>query len=75
MFGDTMQRIYNDGKDNLADCIPDEWVKPVKVMNHRSANRIVALANSIRSTIDGQNNRQEVMWKRNCAIIYCFNFG
>ena len=22
MFGDTMQRIYNDGKDNLATCIP-----------------------------------------------------
>ena len=57
MFGDTMQRIYNDGKDNLADCIPDEWVKPVKVMNHRSANRIVALANSIRSTIDGQKQQ------------------
>lgn len=31
MFGDTMQRIYNDGKDDLANCIPDEWVKPVKV--------------------------------------------
>lgn len=57
MFGDTMQRIYNDGKDNLANCIPDEWVKPVKVMNHRSANRIVALANSIRSTIDGQKQQ------------------
>ena len=57
MFGDTMQRIYNDGEDNLADCIPDEWVKPVKVMNHRSANRIVALANSIRSTIDGQKQQ------------------
>lgn len=57
MFGDTMQRIYNDGKDNLANCIPDEWAKPVKVMNHRSANRIVALANSIRSTVDGQKQQ------------------
>lgn len=26
-------------------------------MNHRSANRIVALANSIRSTIDGQKQQ------------------
>lgn len=26
MFGDTMQKIYNDGKDNLAKCIPDNWV-------------------------------------------------
>ena len=57
MFGDTMQRIYNDGKDNLADCIPDEWAKPVKIMNHRSANRIVALANSIRATVDNQKQQ------------------
>ena len=57
MFGDTMQRIYNDGKDNLANCIPDEWEKPVKVMNHRSAKRIVNLANSIRSTVDAQKQQ------------------
>lgn len=57
MFGDTMQRIYNDGKDSLANCIPDEWVKPVKVMNHRSAKRIVDLANSIRSTVDNQKQQ------------------
>lgn len=57
MFGDTMQRIYNDGKDNLANCIPDEWIKPVKVMNHRSANRIVDLANSIRSIVDNQKQK------------------
>lgn len=57
MFGDTMQRIYMDGKDNLADCIPDEWEKPEKVMNHRSAVRIVELANTIRNTIDKQRQR------------------
>lgn len=54
MFGDTMQRIYMDGKDNLASYIPDEWEKPEKVMNHRSAKRIVKLANAIRNTIDKQ---------------------
>jgi DNA helicase-2/ATP-dependent DNA helicase PcrA len=54
MFGDTMQRIYNDGKDNLTSCIPEDWNKPIKVMNHRSAKRIVNLANSIRKDIDGQ---------------------
>lgn len=54
MFGDTMQRIYMDGKDNLAGCIPDEWEKPEKIMNHRSATRIVELANAIRKTIDKQ---------------------
>ena len=57
MFGDTMQKIYNDGKDNLAKCIPDNWVKPVKIMNQRSAKRIVTLANSIRSSVDDQKQQ------------------
>lgn len=57
MFGDTMQRIYQDGKENLSQCIPDDWVKPQKIMNHRSASRIVTLANAIRLTIDTQQQR------------------
>ena len=57
MFGDTMQKIYTDGKENLAKCIPEDWIKPKKVMNHRSAKRIVDLANSIRSTVDAQKQR------------------
>jgi DNA helicase-2/ATP-dependent DNA helicase PcrA len=57
MFGDTMQRIYTDGKENLADCIPNNWDKPAKVMNHRSTKRIVALANAVRSTIDNQSQQ------------------
>lgn len=57
MFGDTMQRIYTDGKDNLAACIPAEWERPEKVMNHRSATRIVDLANAIRKTIDKKQQR------------------
>ncbi|MGM0214558.1 UvrD-helicase domain-containing protein [Enterococcus sp. AZ109] len=52
MFGDMMQRIYMDGKDNLSSCIPSDWKKPNKVMNHRSAKRIVELANTVRKTID-----------------------
>lgn len=31
MFGDSMQRIYMDGKDNLVSCIPDEWEMPKKL--------------------------------------------
>lgn len=57
MFGDTMQRIYQDGKENLSHCIPDDWIKPEKVMNHRSTSRIVTLANAIRLTIDTQQQR------------------
>ncbi len=58
MFGDMMQRIYLDGKDNLADFVPVEWCRPKKIMNHRSAKRIVQLANAIRKTIDGQQQRE-----------------
>lgn len=57
MFGDTMQKIYMDGKDNLATCIPEDWERPKKVMNHRSATRIVELANIIRSSVDGQRQQ------------------
>lgn len=38
-------------------CIQDNWVKPVKIMNHRSAKRIVTLANSIRSSVDDQKQQ------------------
>jgi DNA helicase-2/ATP-dependent DNA helicase PcrA len=53
MFGDVMQRIYLDGKEGLCDLVPSTWVKPEKVLNFRSDNRIVQLANSIRETLDG----------------------
>ena len=49
-----MQRIYLDGKENLENFIPDDWAKPNKIMNHRSAKRIVELANSIRKNVDGK---------------------
>jgi DNA helicase-2/ATP-dependent DNA helicase PcrA len=57
MFGDTMQRIYMDGKENLSAIIPNEWAKPKKEMNHRSNKRIIQLANNIRATIDNQKQR------------------
>lgn len=57
MFGDTMQKIYLDGKDNLANCIPSAWARPEKIMNHRSATRIVTLANTIRRSIDKQQQQ------------------
>lgn len=57
MFGDTMQRIYLDGKENLEKAIPKDWTKPNKIMNHRSAKRIVELANSIRKNVDGKTQQ------------------
>lgn len=57
MFGDTMQRIYMDGKENLATIVPDTWECPAKVMNHRSTKRVIQLANAIRDTIDKQTQQ------------------
>tara|TARA_R110002167_G_C12648838_1_gene648997 strand:+ start:521 stop:1789 length:1269 start_codon:yes stop_codon:yes gene_type:complete len=48
LFGDMMQRIYADGQPDLGKNIPEGWATPVKKMNHRSAQRIVELGNSIR---------------------------
>lgn len=57
MFGDTMQRIYTDGKEHLDDAIPTEWVRPVKIMNHRSCKRIVSLSNEIRKFVDDKKQQ------------------
>jgi DNA helicase-2/ATP-dependent DNA helicase PcrA len=53
-FGDTMQRIYGDGKEKFEDAIPPEWEKPRKELNHRCPKRIVALINQIRRDVDDQ---------------------
>jgi DNA helicase-2/ATP-dependent DNA helicase PcrA len=55
LFGDTMQRIYADGKVDLEEAIPDTWAKPAKVINYRSKSRIVTLINSIRKDVDSHS--------------------
>lgn len=57
LFGDTMQRIYMDGKENLGRNLPQGWITPAKKMNHRSAKRIIKLINHIRKGIDGQEQQ------------------
>lgn len=54
LFGDTMQRIYSDGKPRLDTLVPPDWKTPAKRMNHRSNKRIVTLINNIRADVDGQ---------------------
>lgn len=54
LFGDTMQRIYADGKVGLAEAISDDWARPVKRMNHRCPIRVVDLINKVRENDDGQ---------------------
>lgn len=57
LFGDTMQRIYADGKVGLAEAIPENWARPVKVMNHRCPRRVVTLINKVRADDDGQEQK------------------
>ncbi|WP_438424847.1 UvrD-helicase domain-containing protein [Aquimarina macrocephali] len=54
LFGDTMQRIYADGKQDLGNNLPSDWLQPAKKMNHRSNKRIIKLINEIRKDVDGQ---------------------
>jgi DNA helicase-2/ATP-dependent DNA helicase PcrA len=54
LFGDTMQRIYSDGKVGLEQVIPGDWEKPAITINHRCPKRIVSLLNKIRAEVDRQ---------------------
>lgn len=54
LFGDMMQRIYADGKERLAESIPEVWARPRKAMNHRCPTRVVELINCIRKDGDGE---------------------
>lgn len=53
LMGDTMQRIYSDGKIDLGQNLPVDWIKPRKVMNHRSPKKVISLINRIRHDVDG----------------------
>lgn len=57
LFGDTMQRIYADGKVGLEKAIPADWATPVKKLNYRCPQRIIQLINRVRSAADGQTQR------------------
>lgn len=52
LLGDTMQRIYNDGKVGLDAAIPTDWAKPEKRINRRCPTRIVNLINVMRASVD-----------------------
>lgn len=52
LFGDTMQRIYADGKVGLEDSIPTDWATPAISVNHRCPKRVIQLINKIRATAD-----------------------
>lgn len=53
LFGDVMQRIYADGKEDLGRDLPPDWARPSKKLNHRCPRRIIRLINRIRASVDG----------------------
>ena len=53
LFGDTMQRIYADGKVGLEEAVPADWETPAIAINYRCPKRVVTLLNRIRSDADG----------------------
>ena len=57
LIGDTMQRIYPDGKERIQSEIPQSWATPEKKLNHRCPQRVVRLINQIRDGAD--NHKQE----------------
>ncbi|OOG65632.1 Fis family transcriptional regulator [Rhodanobacter sp. B04] len=57
LIGDTMQRIYPDGKERIEREIPQSWATPEKKLNHRCPQRVVRLINQIRGSVD--NHKQE----------------
>ena len=70
LFGDTMQRIYTDGKPDLGINIPDSWAKPAKKINYRCPKRVIKLINKIRLNVDGQE--QEPSHKNEEGIVRLF---
>jgi len=54
LFGDTMQRIYADGKVDLGHNLPTGWATPAKKMNHRCPKRVITLINKLRADVDNQ---------------------
>lgn len=55
LFGDLMQRIYADGKEDLGRNLPPAWATPKKKMNHRCPKRVIKLINKLRE--DGQEQQ------------------
>ncbi len=75
LFGDTMQRIYTDGKENLGHNLPIEMVKPAKKMNHRSNKRIITLINNIRKDVDGQEQIPRIEKEDGYVRLFICNRG
>lgn len=71
LLGDTMQRIYNDGKENLEQAIPADWAIPEKPVNRRCPTRVVELINVIRSAADDHQQTPKPDAMRGTVRMFC----
>jgi len=55
LIGDTMQRIYADGKVDLGKNLPADWKTPNLGINYRCPQRVVRLINQVRSEVDSHS--------------------
>lgn len=69
LFGDTMQRIYTDGKIDLGKNIPETWAQPKKTINYRCPQRVITLINKIRS---GEDSQKQEAHKAQTGIVRLF---
>lgn len=72
LLGDMMQRIYQDGKDDLSNNVPKRWEQPKKLINHRSQKRIVDLINKIRFDIDGIQQKERAEKQGGLVRLFIF---
>ena len=73
LLGDTMQQIYGHGVTRLDKAIPDDWLKPEKVVNRRCPRRVVDLINVIRSTTDTHQQTPKPDAIEGVVRMYCIN--
>jgi len=75
LFGDTMQRIFGGGEPALGKTKPRDWTTFDKEMNHRSARRIVGLANQIRSEDDKRKQYARDEATEGCVRYFLLKHG
>ncbi|WP_194790734.1 UvrD-helicase domain-containing protein [Pseudomonas sp. UFMG81] len=71
LLGDTMQRIYNDGKERLEDSIPGDWAVPEKPVNRRCPTRVVDLINVVRRAADDHQQTPRPDATRGAVRMFC----
>nr|WP_272890672.1 UvrD-helicase domain-containing protein [Stutzerimonas sp. S1] len=73
LLGDTMQQIYGHGVTRLDKAIPDDWLKPEKIVNRRCPRRVVDLINVIRSAADTHQQTPKPDAIEGVVRMYCIS--